>query len=94
MTRVVITDGRIATAADDCVAEMLIENGRIHAKFEGFEVTGGVEKVVSRRRFVGNGSEWLGAEGWGEYVRRSASEFRDGGSGIHPSRAVARVGQD
>ena len=116
MTRVVIKDGRIITAVDDYVADILSEDGRIrtigldlpaggaevhhadgllvlpggvddhhsrvdYSLFEGFEVTGKVEKMFSHGRLVVDGSSWLGADGWGRYVRRSASGYRDGGAG-------------
>ena len=60
MTRVVIRNGRIVTAAD---------NSRVdYSLFEGFEVTGKAEKVFSRGRLTVDGSSWPGAEGWGRYV--------------------------
>ena len=31
MTRVMLRDSRIVTAADDCVADILVEDGRIRA---------------------------------------------------------------
>ena len=84
--------GTIAVGSDadlvifDPAARWTVRTGDHHSRvdyslFEGFEVTGKVRKVFSRGRLVVDRSSWLGAAGWGRYVRRSASGVRDGGAG-------------
>jgi dihydropyrimidinase len=41
--------------------------------YEGMEVTGAVDVVLSRGRIVVDGEEWLGEKGGGRFVKRQRS---------------------
>jgi dihydropyrimidinase len=43
--------------------------------YEGREVTGAVDLVLSRGKIVVDGDEWLGAKGDGRFLRRQRSEY-------------------
>jgi dihydropyrimidinase len=43
--------------------------------YEGWEVTGGADLVLSRGRIVVDGDEWLGERGGGQFVKRQRSAF-------------------
>jgi dihydropyrimidinase len=43
--------------------------------YEGREVTGGADVVLSRGKIVVDGDEWLGARGDGQFLRRQRSPF-------------------
>ena len=43
--------------------------------FEGFEINGAVQTVLSRGRVVVDGGEYLGSPGDGRYLRRSLSQY-------------------
>ena len=43
--------------------------------YEGREVTGGADVVLSRGKIVVDGDEWLGARGDGQFLKRSRSPF-------------------
>jgi dihydropyrimidinase len=42
--------------------------------YEGWEVTGGADQVLSRGRIVVDGDEWLGERGGGKFVQRERSD--------------------
>ena len=42
-----------------------------YSTYEGWEVTGGVETVLSRGKVIVDGEEWLGAAGDGRYLKRT-----------------------
>jgi len=44
-----------------------------YSLFEGRSVTGRVKKVFSRGELIVDGEQWLGREGWGEFLRRGRS---------------------
>lgn len=44
-----------------------------YSLFEGRQITGRVKKVFLRGNLIVNGSEWLGKEGMGQFVSRTAS---------------------
>jgi dihydropyrimidinase len=46
-----------------------------HSAFEGFEIDGGVELVMSRGRVVIEGGAYHGAAGHGQYLRRGLSHY-------------------
>jgi dihydropyrimidinase len=46
-----------------------------HSAWEGFEVDGGVDTVLSRGRVIVQGSDYLGAKGHGRFVRRGLSSY-------------------
>ena len=43
--------------------------------YEGLEVTGGADVVLSRGKIVVDGEEWLGARGDGRFLRRQTSSY-------------------
>jgi len=43
--------------------------------FEGFEINGSVETVLSRGQVVVDGGAYLGSPGDGRYLRRSLSQY-------------------
>jgi dihydropyrimidinase len=43
--------------------------------YEGLEVTGGADVVLSRGKIVVDGDEWLGAKGDGRFLKRQRSPF-------------------
>jgi len=43
--------------------------------YEGMEVTGGADVVLSRGKIVVDGDEWLGARGDGRFLKRQPSAF-------------------
>jgi dihydropyrimidinase len=43
--------------------------------YEGLEVTGGADVVLSRGKIVVDGDEWLGARGDGQFLRRQRSAY-------------------
>jgi dihydropyrimidinase len=43
--------------------------------YEGWEVTGGADVVLSRGRVVVDGDEWKGEPGYGRFLRRQRSSF-------------------
>jgi dihydropyrimidinase len=43
--------------------------------YEGREVTGGSDVVLSRGKVIVKGDEWLGARGDGRFLKRDRSEF-------------------
>jgi dihydropyrimidinase len=46
-----------------------------HSAWEGFEVDGGVDTVLSRGRVVVRGDDYLGSKGHGQFVRRGLSSY-------------------
>ena len=42
-----------------------------YSTYEGWEVTGQVETVLSRGKVIVDGDEWLGAAGDGRFLKRS-----------------------
>jgi len=46
-----------------------------HSAWEGFEVDGGVDTVLSRGRVVVQRGDYLGAKGHGQFVRRGLSSY-------------------
>jgi dihydropyrimidinase len=46
-----------------------------HSAWEGFEVDGGVDTVLSRGRVIVQGSDYLGTKGHGRFVRRGLSSY-------------------
>ena len=42
-----------------------------YSTYEGWEVTGGAETVMSRGKVIVDGDEWLGAAGDGRFLKRS-----------------------
>jgi dihydropyrimidinase len=43
--------------------------------YEGLEVTGGADQVLSRGKIVVDGDEWLGAKGDGRFLKRQRSDY-------------------
>jgi dihydropyrimidinase len=43
--------------------------------YEGWEVTGGADVVLSRGRVVVDGEEWKGEKGYGRFVKRQRSAY-------------------
>jgi dihydropyrimidinase len=43
--------------------------------YEGLEVTGGADLVLSRGKIVVDGDEWLGAKGDGRFLKRQRSAY-------------------
>ena len=43
--------------------------------FEGREVVGGADVVLSRGRVIVDGDEWLGKPGDGRFIKRERSSF-------------------
>jgi dihydropyrimidinase len=43
--------------------------------YEGREVTGGSDVVLSRGKVIVDGEQWLGAKGDGRFLKRDRSEF-------------------
>jgi dihydropyrimidinase len=43
--------------------------------YEGLEVTGGADVVLSRGKIVVDGEEWLGARGDGRFLKRERSVY-------------------
>lgn len=41
--------------------------------YEGLEVTGGSDVVLSRGRVVVENGEWKGEEGWGKFLKRATA---------------------
>ena len=46
-----------------------------HSAWEGFEVDGGVDTVLSRGRVVVEGGDYLGSKGHGQFLRRGLSSY-------------------
>ena len=46
-----------------------------HSSYEGFEVEGKVDTVISRGRVVVQNDTYLGAKGHGAFVKRGLSEY-------------------
>ncbi|MEZ5116292.1 MAG: dihydropyrimidinase [Candidatus Nanopelagicales bacterium] len=46
-----------------------------HSAYEGFEVDGHVDTVISRGRVVVDGGEYLGSKGHGRFLRRGLSQY-------------------
>jgi dihydropyrimidinase len=46
-----------------------------HSAWEGFEVDGGVDTVLSRGRVIVRGGDYLGSKGDGQFVRRGLSSY-------------------
>ena len=46
-----------------------------HSSYEGFEVQGKVDTVVSRGRIVVQNDTYVGAKGHGKFVKRSLSQY-------------------
>jgi len=46
-----------------------------HSAWEGFEISGGVDTVLSRGRVVVRDGEYLGSKGHGQFVRRGLSSY-------------------
>jgi dihydropyrimidinase len=46
-----------------------------HSAYEGFEVSGGVDTVLSRGSVIVEGGHYLGTKGHGQYLRRGLSQF-------------------
>ncbi|MGV8876525.1 MAG: dihydropyrimidinase [Rhodoglobus sp.] len=46
-----------------------------HAAWEGFEIDGHVDTVISRGKIIINGNEYLGAKGDGRYLKRGLSQY-------------------
>jgi len=46
-----------------------------HSAWEGFEVDGGVDTVLSRGRVIVQGGAYLGSKGDGQFVRRGLSSY-------------------
>jgi dihydropyrimidinase len=46
-----------------------------HSAWEGFEVAGHVDTVVSRGTVVIDGGAYLGTKGHGQYVKRGLSQY-------------------
>jgi dihydropyrimidinase len=47
-----------------------------HSAYEGVEIAGGVDTVLSRGRVIVRGSEFTGSKGHGQYLRRGLSSYR------------------
>jgi dihydropyrimidinase len=43
--------------------------------YEGWEVTGGADVVLSRGRVVVDGDEWTGEKGHGRFLKRQRSAY-------------------
>jgi len=43
--------------------------------YEGMEVTGGADVVLSRGKIIVDGDEWLGAKGDGRFLKRQTSAY-------------------
>jgi dihydropyrimidinase len=43
--------------------------------YEGREVTGGSDVVLSRGKVIVDGDQWLGAKGDGRFLKRERSEY-------------------
>ena len=69
MSKVLIKGGRIVTAVDDYVGDILVD----YSLFEGREVQGKVKKVFLRGEMIVDGDDWLGKAGMGQYLSRAAS---------------------
>jgi len=46
-----------------------------YSAWEGYEIEGHVDTVMSRGRVVVNNNEYLGSKGHGQYVRRATSQY-------------------
>ena len=46
-----------------------------HSAFEGVEIDGGIELVMSRGRVVIEGGSYHGVAGHGQYLRRGLSQY-------------------
>jgi dihydropyrimidinase len=46
-----------------------------HSAWEGFEIDGHVDTVLSRGRVLVDGGEYLGAPGHGQYLKRGLSQY-------------------
>jgi dihydropyrimidinase len=46
-----------------------------HSAWEGFEVDGHVDTVISRGKVVVDGNEYLGAKGDGRFIRRGLTQY-------------------
>jgi len=46
-----------------------------HSSYEGFEVDGKVDTVISRGRVVVQNDEYVGAKGHGKFVKRTLSKY-------------------
>jgi dihydropyrimidinase len=46
-----------------------------HSAWEGFEVDGGVDTVVSRGTVIVEGGAYLGSKGHGQFLRRGLSQY-------------------
>ena len=46
-----------------------------HSAWEGFEIAGGVDTVVSRGKVIVEHGDYLGTKGHGQYLRRGLSQY-------------------
>ena len=46
-----------------------------HSAWEGFEIDGHVDTVLSRGKVVVDNNEYLGAKGDGKFVKRGLSQY-------------------
>ena len=46
-----------------------------HSAWEGFEIDGGVDTVLSRGRVIVQKGEYLGSAGHGQFLRRGLSSY-------------------
>jgi dihydropyrimidinase len=46
-----------------------------HSAWEGFEIDGHVDTVLSRGKVIVDGGEYLGAKGDGRYLKRGLSQY-------------------
>jgi dihydropyrimidinase len=46
-----------------------------YSAWEGFEIDGHVDTVLSRGKVIVDGGDYLGAKGDGKYVKRSLSQY-------------------
>jgi dihydropyrimidinase len=46
-----------------------------HSAYEGFEVDGKVDTVMSRGRVIVENDQYVGEKGWGKYVKRGLSQY-------------------
>jgi dihydropyrimidinase len=46
-----------------------------HSAWEGFDIDGHVDTVISRGTVVVDGNEYLGTKGHGRYLRRGLSQY-------------------
>ncbi|MDP9250599.1 MAG: dihydropyrimidinase, partial [Chloroflexota bacterium] len=50
--------------------------------YEGREVTGGADVVLSRGKVVVDGTEWLGTPGDGRFLKRKPSAYLERSTGL------------